>query len=465
MSFRDLRAFLEFLDSQGRLIRIKEEVDPKFQIARIEREHDGKASVLFEHIKGHDIPVVANIFHSRQAVAEALGTNVRELSEKIIKAARNPIKVKEVNSGPVKEVVVKEVNLMDMLPIPMHFEKDAGYYITGGVVIAKDVETGVRNLSFARMWVKEKQKIGIMVNHFRHLMQLLEKAEQKGKPLDVAIVIGPDPITWLEGGMSDRLVPLDVDELEVANALMGGGLEVVKAETVDVEIPARAEIVIEGKMLPGVREFEGPFGDYSQVYDIPPRENPVIKVTGMTHRKNPIYLDCLPNSVDNFLLGGVPREADLLEHVKRTLPNVNHVHLTPGSCCRFHAIVQMKKRFETDPHQAILTMVSPSEASRDLKWVVVVDDDIDPFDPGDVEWAIATRTQWDLDLVIFPKMPAALDPSAKWRTPSDIKERGEIYSTKVGLDATISFEKPELFETFQKIKIPDGSDPRGDLFK
>ena len=455
MSYRDLRSFLEFLNPQGRLIRIHEEIDPKFEIARIERKYDGKAAIWFERIKGHDIPVVSNIFHSRQALAEALGTTVKGLSKKIIKAAKNPIKVKEVNSGPVKEVCVKEVDLMKLLPIPMHFEKDAGHYITGGVIIAKDVETGVRNLSFARMWVKGRQKIGIMVNPFRNLMQLFEKAERKGKPLDVAIVIGPDPVIWLEGGMPDRIVPLEMDELEVANAMMGGGLEVVKAETVDIEIPARSEIAIEGKMLPGVRELEGPFGDYSQVYDTPQRENPIIEVTGVTHRQNPIYLDCLPNSVDNFLLGGVPREADLLDHGKKVLPNVNQVHLTLGSCCRFHAIVQMKKRFETDPYQAIITMFSPSEASRDLKLVIVVDDDIDPFDPKDVEWAIATRTQWDMDLVILPKMPATLDPSAKWRTPLSIRERGEIYTTKVGLDATIPLEKPELYDTFQKIRIPD----------
>ncbi|MEW6377635.1 MAG: UbiD family decarboxylase [Thermodesulfobacteriota bacterium] len=433
MSFRDLRSFLEFLDSQGRLIRIHEEVEPKFGIARIERKYDGKTAILFERVKGFDIPVVANIFHSRQAVAEALGTNIRELSEKIIKAARNPSKVKQVKSGPVKEVIVNEVDLMSMFPIPMHFEKDAGYYITGGIIIAKDVETGVRNLSFARMWVKGRQKIGIMVNHYRHLMQLFEKAENKGKPLDVAIVIGVDPVTWLEGGMPDRIVPLEIDELEVANTLMNGGLEVVKAETVDVEIPTWAEIAIEGKMVPEVREFEGPFGDYSQVYDTPPRKNPIIKVTGITHRQNPIYLDCLPSSVENFLLGGIPREADLLDHVKKAVPNVNHVHLTIGSCCRFHAVVQMEKYFETDPYKAIIAMLSPSEASRDLKLVIVVDNDIDPFDPKDVEWAIATRTQWDLDLVILPKMVTALDPSAKWRTPPHIRDRGDIYTTKVGL--------------------------------
>jgi len=159
--------------------------------------------------------------------------------------------------------------------------------------------------------------------------------------------------------------------------------------------------------------------------------------------------------MDNLLLGGIPREADLLEHVKKALPNVNYVHLTPGGCCRFHAVVQMKKRFENDPYQAIVAMFSPSEASRDLKLVVVVDDDIDPFDPKDVEWAIATRTHWDLDLVVLPKMAGALDPSAKWRTPLSRLERREIYTAKAGLDATIPLEKPELSEMFEKVRVPD----------
>ncbi len=454
MPFQDLRFFLKFLESRGRLVRIGQEAAPKFGIARIEQEYDGKAAVWIERVKGWDMPVVANIFHSREAVAEALGANVRELSKEVIRAARNPMKVKEVKSGPVKEVVVKEVDLMNMFPIPMHFEKDAGHYITAGVIIAKDVETGVRNVSFARMWVKGERKIGIMVNHHRHLLQLYHKAEAKGKPLDVAIIIGADPITWLEGGMPDRLVPLELDELEVANALMHGGLEVVKGETVDLEIPASSEIVIEGKMAPGLREPEGPFGDYSRVYDGPPRENPIIEVTAATHRKNPIYLDCLPGSIDNFLLGSIPREADLFDHVNRAVPNVNYVHLTMGGCGRFHAVVQMDKKFETDPYSAITAMYSPAEASRDLKLVTVVDGDIDPFDSKDVEWAVATRTQWDLDLVMIPKMATALDPSAIRRTPPHMRARSDHYTTKVGLDATVSFEKPEYMESFQKTRIP-----------
>ena len=293
-----------------------------------------------------------------------------------------------------------------------------------------------------------------LLNHHRHLLQLYHKAEAKGKPLDVAIIIGADPITWLEGGMPDRLVPLELDELEVANALMHGGLEVVKGETVDLEIPASSEIVIEGKMAPGLREPEGPFGDYSRVYDGPPRENPIIEVTAATHRKNPIYLDCLPGSIDNFLLGSIPREADLFDHVNRAVPNVNYVHLTMGGCGRFHAVVQMDKKFETDPYSAITAMYSPAEASRDLKLVTVVDGDIDPFDSKDVEWAVATRTQWDLDLVMIPKMATALDPSAIRRTPPHMRARSDHYTTKVGLDATVSFEKPEYMESFQKTRIP-----------
>lgn len=456
--YPDLRAWLAWLEQQGQLVRIPGPVSTRFEVARHEARHDGRAAVFFEHVRDYAVPIVSNIFNRRANIAHLLGVAPTEaLTERLIHASRHPLPTRLVTDGPVKEVRIPErdVDLMGQLPNPVHFEKDAGHYISSGVIVARDPEGGKRNVSFARMLVKDGRTLVVMINFYRHLVELYRRAERRGRGLEVAIVIGADPITWLEGAMPARLVPLDVDELEVAGALRGEPLEVVRCDTVDLEVPARAEIVIEGEMPPGIRELEGPYADYSMVYDGPPRPNPIIRVRAITHRQNPIYHDVLPGSRDNWLIGGVCREADLLDHLRRLMPNVRAVHLTEGSCCRFHAVVQLRKEHEYEPAHAIVAVLTPTEASRDVKLVTVVDEDIDPFDPEAVEWATVTRSQWDRDLVILPRMATALDPSAKARTPHALRQLGDVLSAKAGIDATISLEHPELIDSYRRPRIPD----------
>lgn len=457
MSFPDLRSYLKWLEARGELVRVKNRVSTRFDIARHEEEHDGKSAVFFENVEGFDIPVVGNILNSRRNIAHALGVNPdQELSRRLIDASRNPIPTRLVETAPVKDIIIKEadVDIVRQIPNPMHFEGDVGHYISSGVIVARDPESGKRNLSFARMQIKDGKTIVIMVNHYRHLAEIHRRNEKAGRHTEVAIVIGVDPATWLEGAMPDRLVPIDVDELEVAGALRGEALDVVRCETVDLEVPANAEIVIEGLMLAGERQPEGPYGDYSRVYDGPPRLNPVIDIKSISRRKDAIYLDCLPGSFDNWLLGGVCREADILQHLQRTMPNVNAVCLPEGGCCRFHAVVQISKKFESDSMGAIIGTLNPTEASRDVKWVVVVDDDIDPFDPVKVQWAVATRSQWDRDLIVIPRMGMALDPSAITRTAAAVRAMGDVLSAKSGLDATIPFDQPEMMKHFRRVGVP-----------
>ncbi len=461
MAFNDLRGYLKWLEDDNQMVRVPEPVSVRFDIARHEEKHDGKKTVFFENVKDHDIPVVGNILNNRRNVARVLGVaEGPELSHRIIGAAQNPLPTKPVDDAPFKEVrfTGADVDLLKQVPNPMHFEGDAGYYISSGVIVARDPESGKRNLSFARMMIKDGQTIVLMVNLYRHLAEIHRRNERLNRNTEVAIVIGTDPATWLEGAMPDRLVPIDVDELEVAGALRGVPLDVVKCDSVDLEVPANAEIVIEGEILNGVREEEGPYGDYSRVYDGPPRLNPVIKVKSISRRRDAIYLDCLPGSFDNWLLGGVCREADVLQHLQKTMPNVKAVCLPEGGCCRFHAVVQIEKRYESDAMHAIIGALSPTEASRDIKWVVAVDEDIDPFDPVRVQWAIATRSQWDRDLVIIPRMGMALDPSAISRTPPAVRASGDVLSTKAGLDATIPLDQPEWVGNFRRVRVPEADE-------
>ncbi len=221
MSFPDLRTYLAWLEQRGELVRIKESVSTRFDIARHEEQQNGKKAVLFENVEGFDIPVVGNILNSRRNIAHALGVEPNQgLSHRIIHAARNPIPTRLVETAPVKDVVIgeAEVDIVKQIPNPMHFAGDAGHYISSGVIVARDPETGKRNLSFARMQVKDGQTIVIMINHYRHLAEIHRRNERVGRHTEVAIVIGIDPATWLEGAMPGRIVPLDVDELEVAGA-------------------------------------------------------------------------------------------------------------------------------------------------------------------------------------------------------------------------------------------------------
>jgi 2,5-furandicarboxylate decarboxylase 1 len=260
-------------------------------------------------------------------------------------------------------------------------------------------------------------------------------AEEAGQPLDAAIVIGVDPLTLLA---SQAIVPIDHDELEIAGALQGRPLPVVKCLTNDIRVPAEAEIVVEGRFLPGVREPEGPFGEFPQTYGT--RSNrEVMEVVAVTHRKDAIFHTMVGGGLEHLLLGAIPKEATLLTHLRRNFPNVLDVHLSPGGTMRFHLYVKLKKTQEGQGKNVILGAFA---GSFDLKHVIVVDDDVDIHNPAEVEWAVATRFQADRDLVIVPESQGSkLDPSNR-----------DGVGAKMGLDATKPLAAAEM--TFKRIHVP-----------
>ena len=449
---RGFRDYLKTLATKNDIVEIKDEVDPIIEIGKIQKSYDGKKTIFFKKIKGYKIQIVSNIFNKRENIAEAIGVELKNVKDKIVRAVENPINTVVVDYGPVHEVIkTKNINPLSLLPIPKHYKKDNVRYITSGVILAKDPETGARNLSFARMKVNEGNRINIMINRNRHLMRYFLKAEKMHRPLEIAVIIGAHPALWLEGAMPDGLVMDDMDEVNIASALVGEPFELVKGKTIDLEYPANSEIVIEGKIINEVREDEGPFGDYSGIYDTPPRKNPVIQISAIAMRSDAIYHDLLPHTIEHFYLGGIPREADLLKRAKVAVPSIKDIHLTLGGCSRFHAVVQLKKGAESEPNHAIFATLFPTESARDIKVVVVVDEDIDIYNPFDVEWAIATRVQWHKDIFVVKKMEGLLDPSAISNTSSTILERNEILSSKIGIDATIPFGQPELRELYERV--------------
>ncbi len=431
---RTLRDWLDHLAARDRLAIIKPNADLRFEVAAYAKRLDGLRATLFPRPSGHAIPVVSGLTSNRGWMAEAMGVEPNELLTRFQEAASNPLPWREVSDAPAQEVVHTKVDLLKQLPVPIHNEHDGGPYISAGLLIARNPKTGKQNVTIHRCQVTGPDRIGILILP-RHTHAFFQMAEEMGQPLDAAIVVGVDPLTLLA---SQAIVPLDHDELEIAGALHGEPLPVVKCRTSEIRVPADAEIVIEGRILPGVREPEGPFGEFPQYYG--PRANrEVMQVLAVTHRKDAIFHTIVGGGLDHQLLGAIPKEATLLTHLRRSFPNVLDVHLSPGGVMRFHLFVKIKK---TQEGQAKNVIMGAFAGSFDLKHVIVVDEDVDIHNPTEVEWAMATRFQADRDLLIVPESQGSkLDPSNR-----------DGVGAKMGIDATKPLAAAEM--TFKRIRVP-----------
>lgn len=448
---RDLRQWLARLGDSDRLAVTRENVPLEHQLAAIAKRLDGSKAAWFPKPGGHAIPVVSGFMSRRSWIAEAMGVPESGLLEAYRRAAENPLPCEEVaaDDAPCQQVVHMEIDLQRLLPIPTHSEHDNGAYITAGMVIARNPVTGVQNVSINRIQVHAKDRMAILILP-RHLFSYWQAAEAAGQALPVAVVIGADPLTLLA---SQAVVPIDHDEMEIAGALHGRPLRVVKCKTNDVRVPADAEIVIEGRLLPNVRELEGPFGEFPKYYSAQEKRE-VIQVDAVTHRKSPIYHTIVPAEMEHLLLGAIPREATLLAHLQRSFPGVKDVHLSVGGVARYHLHVKFDKRREGEPKNVMMCAFA---GHYDVKQVIVVDTDVDVHDPQQVEWAVATRFQADRDLmVVAGAQGSVLDPSTTVGRDGPNGEPAPAYcqgiSAKMGLDAT----KPVAYHghVFTKVRVP-----------
>ncbi len=420
-----MREFLKILEDEFRVIKIQEEVSTKYGVAKILKKHD-KNTVIFENIKECDMKVISGICNSRDKIARGISSKIQDLTKRIINAMENPKPISTIES--IKDnFISKKPNLGD-LPILTHYRKDGGAYITAGVVIAKDPETEIKNASIHRMLVIDEDRLAIRIVP-RHLYTYYKKAERENKPLEVAIAIGTHPATLLAACTS---IPITTDELEVANNFQNGKMKLIKCEKVDLEVPD-SEIILEGRILPNERTEEGPFVDITDTYDLV-RDEPVIELERMHHKKDPLYHAILPAGSEHRLLQGLPQEPRIYKAVLNTVPTVKNVVLTEGGCCWLHAAVSIRKQTQGDGKNVIMAALS---AHPSLKHVVVVDEDIDIFKSEDIEYAVATRVKGDDDILIIPKVRgSSLDPCA---LPDGT-------TTKVGVDATKPLGKEEKFE-------------------
>ena len=449
--FTDLRRWLAHLAGSGRVAVIREGAPLEHSLAAIAKQLDGKQAAYFPRPGGHAMPVISGFMARRSWIAEAMGVPESGMLQHFRDAAEKPLPWREVPKGeaPCQQVSHRECDVRALLPVPTHSEHDSGPYITAGLVIARNPETGVQNVSINRIQVHAKDRMAILMLP-RHLWAFYKAAEARNQPLEVAVVIGIDPMTLLA---SQAIAPIDCDELEIAGALHGAPLKVVKCLTNEVRVPADSEIVIEGRILAGVKEPEGPFGEFPKYYSA--REHrEVIQVDAITHRLNPIYHTIVPAEMEHLLLGSIPREATLLAHLQRSFPNVLDVHLAIGGVGRYHLYVKIRKAHEGQPKNVICAAFG---AHYDIKQVIVVDDDVQVHDPMQVEWAVATRFQADRDLVVIPgAQGSVLDPSTT--VGQDFGDgvapppHLQGLSAKMGLDAT----KPVVYHehVFTKVRVP-----------
>ena len=422
MSFR---SFINQLKESGKLVEIQQPVSPRFEASRIAKTT--KAPVLFHNVSGSK--VIMNLLGSRDEMASMLGVPKEEIIKKLSEIYPEGT-VKLVSESPTLEVVEDQVDLTK-LPILTHFEKDGAPYITAGIVVSE--YQGIMNASIHRLMLLGKNKLAVRLVSPRHTYLLHKKAAEKGEPLPVAIVLGCDPkITYA----TSTRVPVGT-EFEYAAALRGAPVELFKCSN-GVKVP-HAEIVLEGYISPLEKIDEGPFVDITGTYDVV-RKEPVANITRIIHRKDPIYHGILPAGPEHLLMMGMPYEPRIYKAVGE-VTDVRNVVLTEGGCCYLHAVIQIDKQTEGDGKNAIMAAFA---AHTSLKHLVVVDDDINIFDPKDVDFAIATRVKGDIDILIIPNVRgSSLDP----------RGAPDGTTTKVGIDATKVLKEKEHFE---RAVIPEG---------
>ena len=358
---------------------------------------------------------VANVFAERERLKRA----IRHITD-VEHAAARFTDLQVTDDAPVQETVQTgdEVDVLS-LPVFRHFAEDAGRYITSGIVLAKDPETGRYNMSFHRMQLKDRNRIGISLHSRGDLYRYFETAKAQGRDLEIAVIIGAHPAYYITGASK---IPVTTDDYSWAGAYMDETPQAVRTKTVDLLVPAQAEYCLEGRILADTFEDEGPFGEYTG-YSTSRSTRNVFEVTAVTHRRDAIWHDLVPGYAwEHLLLSQFTKEIILLDKLKKEIPEVTALSM-PKNGCHFHAYVSMKPRAQGQAKQAAMLLFG---LDIYLKMIVVVNEDVDVYNEEEVLWAMATHVQADRDVFIVPQVLCnRLDPSSR-----------DGMSAKMGIDAT-----------------------------
>jgi len=431
----DLQSYIDYLDKGDLLVRVKSAVDSDRELAGIAKKFEGGKAVIFENVKGYDYPVLVGLYWNRSTTAGMFGTSSERLpfvlSDEIAAWRKNPIEPVMVDSGPANEVVEEDLDL-STLPIPRHAEGDGGRYLTSSVVICKDPDTGVRNLSIHRMMVTGERRFTLLLEEFGHVMDYFKRAEARGEALEMTVNNGVDFGAHMAAASPSSAAPIETDEIGIACQIRGEPVELIQAQSVSVEAFANAQFVIEGRLLPDIREPEGPYAEVTGYYaGREPRW--VFEVTAITRRQRPIFHTILSGTEVRQAYASVA-EAGVFERIRSAVPNVKAVHFSDGSV-PYTLVVQLDTSGNDTPRDVIDVAF---DSLVFLKSVIVVDSDVNLFDPLDVEWAVATRCRYDKDLVTLAESDGhRLNPMVendRW--------------VRVGIDATVPLPQEEKYVRF-----------------
>lgn len=442
--FKDLRSFVEYLKAAQDLIQVDEPLSPRHEIPAVLKQMDkvNGAAVLFSGAKGYDIPVVGNLLGRRRRLAAALGVREERLAEAYQARRARPIKPVVRKRAPCQQVVIKKaVNIARAIPVLTHHARDVSPYFTCALTTFKDPDTGMRGVGLHRIQVKNRDTIGIFLAT-PPLSHIWARAEKKGQPLEFAIAVGLDPITFFS---SVIWAPEGEDKFGIAGGLAGRPIELVKCKTVDVEVPAWAEFVLEGYLIPGRRDTEGPFGESDGYYFT--YQNPVGKIKAITHRRDPMYHALMPWTTEESVLMDLSWELDHLKSARQAFPIIRRM---ARRNLGMMTVVQVDKKSDQDVPKLLehLLKTNPS-----VKVAVAVDGDVDIHDPLEVEWAVATRSQPSRNLIVRDGLPGmSLDPSAQGGVYDAGQKEFVTTTSKMGIDATKPLQDPE--GRFEKIDVP-----------
>jgi 4-hydroxy-3-polyprenylbenzoate decarboxylase len=427
------RTLIEQLRSENLIEVIEAPISKMHAIGRVLEDFDGKKVVEFKNVEDAIFPLMGNICSSRLVLSKSMGIQPEQLHDFLLASLASPSEPVVIQDAPFLKNSIDPQ--LESHPVPKFYEEDGGHYYTSGLIITKALDSGVHNSSIHRMLLLSDTQVTARIVP-RHLYHNISVAEKMDKDLPIAIAFGLHPAVILAASTPTEIT---LDEMDVANTLLGGKLERVKLPNSGILVPAHAEMVYEGVILKNERHEEGPFVDVTGTLD-KIRKEPVIRIDRVYFRDNAHMTTILPSKTEHFLLMGLGREAKIRESVLNVVPEVGDAHLTVGGGGWLRAIVSIRKQSEGDAKNAIFAAFA---AHGSLKWVTVVDLDIDIYDPVEVEWATVTRTGEDDIIIINKARGSSLDPAMDENTKTSIK---------VGIDATMSLYKST--DSYRKIKIP-----------
>jgi 2,5-furandicarboxylate decarboxylase 1 len=430
------RSALDRMIARGRLEAYTGQINPHLDVAAALKKRDGGPALMFTSVQGYEIPIIGNLLCCQSNCEAAFGIDVHEIRNAIGRGFSSPIAPVLVNKAAAQEGVhTDKIDLARILPVLFHTPQDAGRFITGGVVIVRDPDTGIYNASFHRLQLIGPNRTAIKLDYGRHLRLTFERAKRSGIALPIVVCIGADLALQYTAATMGSQMPENADELAAAGGFCGRPLAVVKAVTQDLLVPAETEIVLEGHILPDQTTEEGPFGEFVG-YLSPANDSPIFEITAVTHRERPLYQVINGYSLETTMLRKYVLEASLLKVLQAASPIVVDAEMTGGGLHRFHAVLQVRKSSAQHDGLQRNAILAAFGALKDLDLIIAVDDDIDIRNPQDVEYAVATRMEASRDLFVIPDA----------RGHEYVRVSANGIRAKVGIDATVAFEEKSRFQ-------------------